>query len=578
MSPQRTEEERKNQSDRQRRTAEEVTDAAREATLALNPVVGIRALDLVKAAGTVMGAVATQPDKLAKHWLNFAGEMVKVASNSSDKEPDPKDRRFADPAWKKNPGARALMQSYLAWQDAVGETVSSLELNEKDAARARLVSSIVTDAVAPSNNLFTNPTALKQLVDTGGMSAVEGFKNFMEDMTKNGGLPSSVDTSKFTVGENLANTPGNVVFKNEVVELIHYTADTEMVHPVPFVLVPPQINKYYSADLAPEKSMIRFLLSQGIQPYCVSWRNPTAKQRDWDFTTYIEALDEACAAAREITGQDHVNMMGSCSGGITLAAYLGWLAARDESERVKGVILAVCVLDTMAGSDNDFSALVTPETVMAAKMASQARGVLDGQDMAKMFAWMRPNDLIWNYWVNNYLLGNAPPAFDVLYWNADTTRLPAGLHADFLDMIFTNPFMHSGIMEVGGHAIDMDNVKHETMVIAGTTDHITPWKAVYETARIFGDETKFVLSNSGHLQSLLNPPGNPKAWYVRGDATAKHGEEWLQTAERQEGSWWIEWASFLKERSGAEVKAPKKPGSKKHPPIGPAPGTYIFEA
>ena len=261
MSPQRNDTERQNQSDRQRRTAEEVTDAAREATLALNPVVGLRAMDLVKAAGTVMGAVATQPDKLAKHWLNFAGEMVKVVSNSSEKEPDPKDRRFADPAWKKNPGAKALMQSYLAWQDAVGETVESLELSDKDAARARLVSSIVTDAVAPSNNLLTNPTALKQLVDTGGLSAVEGFKNFMEDMTRNGGLPSSVDTSKFKVGENLANTPGNVVFRNEVVELIHYTADTEMVHPVPFVLVPPQINKYYSADLAPEKSMVRFLLS-----------------------------------------------------------------------------------------------------------------------------------------------------------------------------------------------------------------------------------------------------------------------------------------------------------------------------
>jgi polyhydroxyalkanoate synthase len=231
----------------------------------------------------------------------------------------------------------------------------------------------------------------------------------------------------------------------------------------------------------------------------------------------------------------------------------------------------------MASTDNDMAALVTPQTVKAAKAASVSRGVLDGQDMAKMFAWMRPNDLIWNYWVNNYLMGNAPPAFDVLYWNADTTRLPAGLHGDFLDMIYTNPFLNPGEMVVGGHPIDMTKVNYDTYVIAGTTDHITPWKAVYETARLYGDDTTFILSNSGHLQSLLNPPGNPKSWYMKGNAKPTDPDVWSEKAKKHEGSWWLDWGEMLKTKSDKEVAAPKSAGSKKHKPLGPAPGTYIFE-
>ena len=557
--------------------AADIAKSAGEATLALNPIVGMAGRDMFKASATVLRAMTTQPDKVARQWLDFASEFTNILTNSSTTEPDPKDRRFADKAWQNNPLNKALMQSYLAWQKTVAKTVEEMDLDDREAAQARLVSSIFTDAMAPSNMLWTNPTALKTLVDTGGQSAVSGLRNFFDDMTQNGGLPSSVDASKFKVGENLATSPGHVIFQNEVLELIHYTANTEKVYPKPFVLVPPQINKYYSVDLAPEKSMIQFLLSQGIQPYCISWRNPTADQRDWTLATYVEALDEAVEAAMDITKQKSVNMMGSCSGGITLSAYTAWLAAQDQSKKINALVLAVCVLNTSAETDSDFAALVSPESVMLAKQASAARGVLDGQDMAKMFAWMRPNDLIWNYWVNNYLLGNKPPAFDVLYWNADTTRLPAGLHADFLDMIFTNPFMNPKTLSLNGHPVDMTKVKHDTMIIAGTTDHITQWKAVYETARIFGEDTQFILSNSGHLQSLLNPPGNPKSWYVKGPAKADNPDDWAETATKQEGSWWIDWGKYLQERSGKQVAAPKSPGNKKYPSLGPAPGTYIFE-
>ncbi|WP_432817161.1 alpha/beta fold hydrolase [Sulfitobacter sp. JB4-11] len=559
------------------KNARDIAENAAENTLALNPLVTLRAEDMFSAGTNLMRAMASQPQAMMNQWMALTSDMTKIVTQSSEIAPDRKDRRFADSGWNNNVFSKGIMQSYLTWADKMTQTVEDLDLPDKDAARARLVTSIFIDTMSPSNNFFANPAALKQLFETGGQSAVNGLRNMLTDMTENGGLPASVDTSKFKVGENLAITPGKVVFRNEVIELIHYTATTDKVHMRPLLVVPPQINKYYSIDMAPGKSMIEFLLAQGIQPYCISWRNPTADHRDWDMTTYIEALDEACDAALEITGADSVNIMGSCSGGITLSTYAGWLAAQDMSDKINSVILAVCVLDTMASTDNDMAALVTPETVKAAKLASSSRGVLDGQDMAKMFAWMRPNDLIWNYWVNNYLMGNAPPAFDVLYWNADTTRLPAGLHGDFLDMIYSNPFLNPGAMVVGGQPIDMTKVNYDTYVIAGTTDHITPWKAVYETARLYGKNTTFILSNSGHLQSLLNPPGNPKSWYMKGDAKQADPEAWAEKASKHEGSWWLDWGEMLKSKSDKEVAAPKKPGSKKHPPLGDAPGTYVFE-
>ncbi len=555
---------------------DEIAEEASRNTLALNPLIGWRTQDMMEASQTVMKALATSPQNVATHWMNFATEWGKIVTGRSEVSADPKDRRFADPAWKTSPLHKALMQSYMAWGQQVTEMVAKSSLDGKDAARAKLVTSIFVDAMAPSNNPLLNPTAVKTMVETGGKSAVQGLKNFLDDMTRNGGLPSSVDASKFKVGENLANAKGSVVFRNEVLELIVYAPTTEKVYQRPLLVVPPQINKYYSIDLSPEKSMIKFLTANGIQPYCVSWRNPTPKQADWGLEDYILALDEACDATREITGCDTVNIMGSCSGGITLSTYVSWLAAQKK-EKINAIFLAVCVLNTQADTESEFASLVTPEGIMAAKQVSKARGVLDGQEMAKMFAWMRPNDLIWNYWVNNYLLGNSPPAFDVLFWNADTTRLPAHLHSDFLDLILTNPFVNSNKLTIKGVPIDLQKVKADTYVIGGTTDHITPWKAVYETARLYGPDTTFILSNSGHLQSLINPPGNPKSWYVKGKASAKDPDGWLKEGTKHEGSWWLDWAKHMQDRAGDQIDAPKEAGDKKHKVLGPAPGTYIFE-
>jgi poly[(R)-3-hydroxyalkanoate] polymerase subunit PhaC len=556
--------------------AETVSDQAARNTLALNPLVGLRSEDLLAGAATVLKAVTNEPTIAANQWLWFIGELGKIATGQSDRGPQVGDRRFADAAWKSSNLHRGLLQAYLAWGSAVDTFVSQSSLSELDKTRARLFTTIVVDALAPTNAFLTNPMALKQLIDSGGESLWQGLKNYVEDLVQNGGLPSQVKKSAFKVGENLARTPGAVVFRNPLVELIQYAPTTASVRKRPLVITPPQINKYYAMDLSPDKSMVQFLLNSGIQTFCISWRNPTAAQRDWGLDTYVASLDEAVDAVREVTSADNVSMMGSCSGGITAAAYLGTLDGRNK-HKIKNMVLAVCVLDTATTGDSAFGSLVTPETMRAAKEASRLRGVLDGHDLARMFAWMRPNDLIWNYWVNNYLLGKEPPAFDILFWNADTTCLPARLHSDYIDLYFTNPFVNPKKLSLNGTAIDMAQIKVDSYVIAGVTDHITPWKSVYQTAKIMGNDTTFILSNSGHLQSLLNPPGNQKASFVTGPLAPAGPDAFLAGSQKHEGSWWLHWRDWLHERSDEEVPAPTMLGNARHRADVPAPGTYVFD-
>jgi polyhydroxyalkanoate synthase len=556
--------------------AETASDQAARNTLALNPLVGLRDRDVFDGVATVFKALANEPAAAARQWLWLMGELGKIATGQSEQSPAAGDKRFADPAWKSSNVHRALLQAYLAWGAAVDTFVHQSSLSELDKTRARLITTILVDALSPTNALLTNPAALKQLVDSGGESLWRGLKNYVEDLVQNGGLPSQVRKSAFKVGENLARTPGAVVFRNPLVELIQYTPTTANVRKRPLVITPPQINKYYAMDLSPDKSMVQFLLKSSIQTFCVSWRNPTADQRDWGLDTYVAALDEAVDAVRDITSVDDVSMMGSCSGGITASAYLGTLAGRNE-RKIKNMVLAVCILDTATTGDSALGSLVTPETMRAAKEASRLRGVLDGHDLARMFAWMRPNDLIWNYWVNNYLLGKEPPAFDILFWNADTTRLPARLHADYIDLYFTNPFVNSKKLSLNGTAIDMKRVNVDSYVVAGVTDHITPWKSVYQTAKIMGNDTIFILSNSGHLQSLLNPPGNQKASFFTGPLQHAGPDAFVAGAKKYEGSWWPHWRDWLQERSDEEVPAPTELGNARHRADVPAPGTYVFD-
>ncbi|KIU48655.1 class II poly(R)-hydroxyalkanoic acid synthase [Bradyrhizobium sp. UASWS1016] len=554
----------------------DLSEAASRNTLALNPLVGIRGQDLVDSASILFKAVINEPKVATEQWLSFVSEMGSILAGKSERAPKPGDRRFADPAWKESSLHSGLLKAYLAWGETVNGLVDKTSLSDIDKQRAHLITEILIDAVAPTNTMFTNPAAVRKFLDTGGQSLWSGLKNYFDDLARNRGMPSMVDTTAFKVGENLATTPGAVIFRNELLELIQYTPTTPTVRKRPLVITPPQINKYYALDLSPDKSMIRFLLESGIQTFAVSWRNPTAANRDWGLDTYVAALDEAVDAAREITGSEDISMMGSCSGGITSTAYFATLGSAAE-KKIRNLVLAVCLLDPNAAEETTLGCLMTPETMRLAKESSKLRGIVDGHDLARMFAWMRPNDLIWNYWVNNYLLGNQPPAFDILYWNADTTRLPAALHGDYLDLYFTNPFLNPGKLTLNDKTIDMSKVKADSYVVAGVTDHITPWKGVYKTAQIMGEGTTFVLSNSGHLQSLLNPPSNPKASFMIGPVGAGKPDDFMATAEKRKGSWWLDWRDWLYARSGDEVPPPATLGSARHPSLGPAPGTYVFD-
>jgi polyhydroxyalkanoate synthase len=338
------------------------------------------------------------------------------------------------------------------------------------------------------------------------------------------------------------------------------------------LVVPPQINKFYLFDLTPEKSLIRFLLDSGIQTFAISWRNPGKAQREWGLSSYVEALKEAIDAVLAITRSPDLNTFGACSGGCTLSSLLGHYAALDE-KKVNAFTLAVSMLDIRP--DTQVSLFADEKSLEAAKRRSYQTGVLKGRELAKVFAWMRPNDLIWNYWINNYLLGNEPPAFDVLYWNNDTTNLPATLHGEFIDMYQTNPLARAGAMEVCGTPIDLGQVTSDFYCIAGRTDHITPWDACYRSMQLFGGQGEFVVSNSGHVQSILNPPGNPKSRFMTGSDLPVEAQEWMQAANEQAGSWWPHWLAWLQARSGDHKKAPAKLGNKAYAAAEAAPGTYV---
>jgi poly[(R)-3-hydroxyalkanoate] polymerase subunit PhaC len=554
----------------------DIREQAAQHTLAANPLIGVRGADIFDSARLLVAQLLSNPVAAAKEYVALLAELGRIATGASALAPDAKDRRFADPAWKESLAYRALAQGYLAWGNALNNFLDQAKLEKRDAERARFVVSLFVDALAPTNALAGNPAALKKLVDTGGASFLHGLENFFGDLVGNGGLPAQVDRKTFAVGKNLATTPGSVVYRAPVMELIQYRPTTDEVHARPLLIAPPQINKFYVFDLAPEKSIVQYCLKGNLQTFAISWKNPTAAERDFGIDTYVAALEEAVDVMRDITGSADVNVWGSCSGGITMSAFLAHLAARGET-KVHSATVAVCLLDMAATQDTTAGLFVTPESIVAAKSASQLAGVVEGQELARMFAWMRPNDLIWNYWVNNYLLGNAPPAFDVLYWNNDTTRLPARLHADFLDLIDTNPCVNAGKLEVRGTPLDMRRVNLDSYVVAGLTDHITPWQGCYETAKLYGERTTFLLANSGHIQSLLNPPGNPKACFWSGATGPADAEMWREQAAKHSGSWWPHWLDWIKARSGALAGVPATLGNEQHQPLEPAPGRYVME-
>jgi polyhydroxyalkanoate synthase len=521
-------------------------------------------------------ALARKPRTLASRARGLAGQLVSIAEGRSDLAPAKGDKRFADPAWQGNPLLKATMQAYLATNDTVNALFSDAELDWRDAERIRFVLDLLTEGLAPSNNPLLNPLAYKALIDTGGRSAVRGLRHFIADMAAAPRVPSMVAPDAFTLGDTVAATPGAVVYRNEVFELIQYTPQTDEVFTVPLLLIPPVINKFYVLDIAPGRSMIEYFLRQGQQVFAISWRNPTADQRDWGFDTYGQAILDALDAVEKITGSDRTHLQASCSGGILAAMTAAHLTATGQGDRLAGLTLMVTVLDQRKAG---FAAAAIDEEMANIAIALSARkGYLDGRSLAEVFAWLRPTDLVWRYWVNNYVEGKTPAAFDVLFWNADTTRMAAALHRDMVMTGLHNSLVAPGEATMLGTPVELSKLTADVYVVAGIADHISPWQACYRSARLLGGEDlRFVLSSSGHIAALVNPPGNTRASYRVGGVEEPDPAAWLQAAEKSTDSWWPDFVAWLGQRGGAKKPAPATLGGAGMAPLEPAPGSYVLQ-
>jgi polyhydroxyalkanoate synthase len=470
---------------------------------------------------------------------------------------------------------RRILQAYLATGTTLEHLVGIADLDWRDEQRMHFLVENLTAAASPSNVPLLNPASAKAAIDTGGGNLLRGGGKFLRDMASPPRIPAMVDTSAFDVGRNVAVTPGAVVLRTEVFELIQYTPQTPTVREIPLLLVPPMINKFYALDLAPGRSLVEYLVASGQQVFILSWRNPDARHAEWGLDTYVSAVLEALGAVERICAVDRTVLAGVCAGGVLASITAAYLAGTGQRGRLAGLGLAVSVLDnTQSGVA---TAMFNHRLARLATLASRRRGYLDGRALAEVFAWLRPVDLVWNYWVNNYLLDHKPPAFDLLYWNADTTRMPARLHADFVGVALANPLVEPGRLQVLGVPVDLSAIDTDAYVVAGISDHITPWQNCYRTTQLLGGATRFILSTSGHIQALVNPPGNPKASYQLNEKNPADAQDWLNGASAHRDSWWPDAVAWLGERCGGDRPAPEQLGGAGLTPLVQAPGTYVFD-
>lgn len=522
--------------------------------------------------------LASQPVTVVEVGAGLAKELGSIAAGRSNRAPARADKRFADPAWSGNALLHRIEQAYLAGADSAEKLYDAVDLDWRDAEKVRFALDNIIEGLSPTNNLLLNPLGWKALIDTGGLSAFRGFKAFVRDMASKPRVPAMVEPDAFQVGETVATTKGTVVLRTRMFELIQYAPASKEVREVPLLLVPPVINKFYIMDIAPGRSMIEYYVRNGQQVFAISWRNPKARHRDWGFDAYGKAIIEAIDATQAITGSPTTNVSATCSGGILASMTLAHLAATGQGEKVGSLTLGVTVLDqSQAGFA---SALASERAAHAAIRQSSNKGYLDGRAMAEMFAWLRPTDLVWRYWVNNYIQGRSPAAFDVLFWNADTTRMTAELHKDMVMMGLGNDLVTAGQAAMLGTPVDLGAITCDSYVVGGIADHICPWQATYRSAALLGSkDNRYVLSTSGHIASLVNPPGNPKASFRTAPADADVSpEEWMASAEKHADSWWPDHVAWLNDRSGALVEAPTALGAAGFEPLVPAPGTYVLES
>jgi polyhydroxyalkanoate synthase subunit PhaC len=559
-------------------------EAAEAAAEALAPEAGqFASADLAgfgESLTRVLTRAAGHPGDLAAAMLRYSASVARIGpaaaarwlgSHADPPVPVGEDKRFADRAWNDNPAFFAVRQAYLAGIQLAADVRAAGAGDAGADAKTELATGFLLDALAPTNFLLTNPAALKRAFETGGASLAAGAGNFLDDLLRNGGRPRQVDTSSFTVGGNLAATPGKIVFRNDLMELIQYAPQTPKVRAVPMLASPPWINKYYIMDLAPGRSFIEWAVRHERTVFAISYRNPDASMRGVTLDDYLlhgplQALD----VITDITGAPKIDITGLCLGGALTGMLAAYLAGTGD-DRIGSITLLNTMLDyTEPGV---LGAFTDEKTVARLESQMAAEGYLDGSQMAGTFDLLRANDLIFSYVVSGWLMGQDPPAFDLLAWNGDSTRLPAAMHSFYLRHLYLSNELARGEMELAGHHLSLAQVKNDVYVVGAVNDHIVPWHASYQATRLLGGDIRYVLSSGGHVAGIVNPPG-PKPWYETADSNPADAASWRAIAIRTSGSWWEDWTTWAQKRAGDRIRTPAM-GSDLYPPAGDAPGNYV---
>ncbi len=546
------------------------------------PLGELDAMSLIPALFRASLSISNQPTEVARVAVDyFTGTLTSGWAAAARAFGVPavgqelaKDKRFADRAWTDNPAFFWLREQFALVERAADELVDVADLTPQERSKTKFVAHAILDACAPTNFAATNPAVLKRALETGGQSLSRGVQNFMTDLVNNEGQPRQVATGVHEVGRNLAVTPGKVVFRNDLMELIQYSPTTDLVHEIPVLFSPPWINKYYVMDLAPGRSLVEWAVQHGHTVFLISYRNPDETMRNVRMDDYLLSGPRvALDVITEITGSEKVNLLGLCLGGTLTMATLAYLDATGD-ERIN----CATFLNTMLDFEEPGMLGVTTDESTVAKLEKTMNktGFLSADSMAKTFDLLRANDLIWNYVVSNWLLGEDPPAFDILTWNADSTRMPATMHSFYLRNCYLQNRLVKGEMELAGQQLDVRRVDQDLYFLAAEQDHIAPWRSSYAGARLPTGHVRFVLSNAGHIAGIVNPP-NPKSkhWVGATDELPPSADEWLETATMHPTTWWEDWAVWIGERAGA-MRKPPPIGSTTHPPLGDAPGSYVF--
>ena len=528
----------------------------------------------------------TQPHKMVEANMNLWQDYMKLWQNTASRmmgqettpivEPERDDRRFKGEAWE-NDVFDFIKQSYLLTSNWMEDTVSDIEgLDKKTKQKVEFFTKQYADALSPTNFVMTNPEVLQTTIDTRGENLINGLRNLLEDLERGDGKLNikMTDADAFEVGKNVATSPGKVVFRNDLMELIQYTPTTEKVAKTPLLICPPWINKFYILDLREKNSFIKWAVEQGNTVFVISWVNPDRELAMKTFTDYmLEGPLAAIEAIKDATGEDEVNAVGYCIGGTLLATTLAYMAAK----KMKGVKSAT-YFTTMVDFEEagDLGVFIDDTSLKNLEDKMNERGYLEGSEMASTFNMMKANDLVWSFVVNNYLLGKDPFPFDLLFWNSDSTRMPAAMHCFYLrNMYLDNKLVEPGGIEIEGVKLDLRKIKVPTYIISTREDHIAPWKPTYEATQLYAGPIRFILSASGHIAGVVNPPAAGKYCYWINDETPANPDEWLAGAEQHEGSWWPDWDKWLGKQNGKELVDARQPGDGKLKPICDAPGKYV---